>query len=85
MAFSFKVTFKDANSALANAKQAVENSHGSFSGDTARGHFVGKTPVGSVTGDYRVISGTEAEITITDKPTLLGQNTVKNAVKKFFA
>ena len=85
MAFSFNVKFSSgAENAIAKAKNAVSGGGGSFNGDNKSGDFSGKTPLGKVVGNYRVISDNEATITITSKPGLLTESKVKTEVAKFF-
>jgi len=86
MSFNFNVKFNNsAENAIAKAKNAVSNGGGSFNGDNNSGDFSGNTPLGKVVGNYRVISDSEATITITSKPFLLGEGLVKTEVAKFFA
>jgi hypothetical protein len=78
--FSFKVNFDSAESAVAKAKSAVASGGGRFSGDVSGGTFSGS----GVEGCYRVISDTEAEVTILKKPVFLPESLVKSEARKFF-
>jgi hypothetical protein len=80
MPFSFNVNFADAESAVTKAKSAVASGGGRFSGDVSGGTFSGS----GIEGGYRVISDTEAEVTILKKPVFLPESVVENKVRQFF-
>lgn len=69
MAHSFTVQIdSDLFSVLTKVENTITRNGGTFEGDTNNGIFSGKTAIGTVKGEYRSISSTEVEITITDKP-----------------
>jgi len=83
MPFTFNITIKSPEQAIAKVKAAIEAKGGRFDGDFRKGEICGKTPVGDIKGSYAVVDNT-AKITIREKPFLLPESTIKNEMEKFF-
>jgi hypothetical protein len=67
----FSLSFGGAADVLMQrARQEIERTGGSFSGDGTTGNFQARTPIGSIHGSYN-ISGQEIFLAITKKPFLL--------------
>lgn len=86
MAQKFTVITKDELAAtLKRVETTITSKGGQFSGDTRSGTFAGNTPIGVVKGRYTVLSDTDIEITITDKPFLAPQSIIENKIRDYFA
>jgi hypothetical protein len=67
----FTISFTgDPESLTTRAKQAIEKSGGTFTGNLSQGEFRAKTAIGSIQGSYH-LDGQQISIVITKKPMLL--------------
>jgi hypothetical protein len=64
---------------LAKARSAVEQNGGTFNGDTTSGSFE-VSVMGTIRGSYTATSS-QIDITITDKPMLVGCGMIENFLK----
>ncbi len=69
---------------LARAKQQIIAKGGRFSGDSSRGTFSGKTPVGTIEASYLIVNG-ELNISIDKKPLLVSCKRIEQALAGSFA
>ena len=80
MAFSFEIPKpQNIKKALVSARQKIMNSGGMFSGDENSGRFSGR----GVNGIYHV-GESAVKITVTKKPPLYPESSVKNAIEDYF-
>ena len=68
---------------LKDARERAERAGGSVTGDTTAGKFQGATPLGPVSGSYR-IQGDHVELTILQKPFLVGLNLIEDKLREYF-
>jgi hypothetical protein len=68
---SFAIAYSgSAEELVAKARSMIEDAGGAFSGDTERGNYTVKLPLGEVRGEYRVEPGGLA-FQITKKPMMV--------------
>ncbi len=86
MAHSFTVKVNgDLSALLGKVKDGITAKGGSFKGDTSHGKFVGNTPVGKLTVEYKVLSDGEIKFTITDKPLIAPNGKIESAIREYLA
>lgn len=70
-----------ADSLMQRAKQEIEGTGGSFTGDSSQGNFHAKTPIGSIYGSYQIV-GQQISLAITKKPFLLSCNRIQKELSE---
>ena len=89
MAASFNLNFPGSpNEFVVNATKAIQTKGGIFIGDQKTGTFSLKTPIGSVKGEYKVLTALDTEtkvtITITQKPLLVSISKIQQVIQDYF-
>ena len=69
-------------SLIEKAKEAITKRSGSFEGNTEKGEFSISTPVGKISGNYKVQS-TSIAFEISDKPMFLPCDTIEKELRKY--
>ena len=82
--FTIPIT-KDVDTALKEIRDGIIGGGGEFDGDRDGGTFSGKSPLGSIAGNYTLLNESEIEITITKKPMMLSKIAIKSAIKDYLA
>ena len=86
MPHSFNIRLeKEISDVLKNVDSEIRGSGGSFDGDVQKGYFAGKTAVGTIRGEYRSLSSSEIEITITEKPFIVPYSLIEAEIRKYFS
>ncbi len=86
MAHSFTIEVPDAiASVLSRVESEITGGGGLFQGDEESGSFSGRTPLGTIKGEYRCASGSAITITITDKPFLLPYTVIESTLREYFS
>ena len=86
MSHSFTVKFnEEISSILKKVESEIMDKGGRFEGNTESGSFDGKSPLGTIRGEYCSISHNEIEITIKDKPFIVTYSMIESEMKKYFS
>lgn len=81
---SFTVEIREElTTVIQNVRARIQDSNGSFNGNTNSGTFSGNTPVGRIKGMYTVNSDT-ATITITDRPIMAPCGKIQSKIREYF-
>lgn len=81
--FRFAIT-QPVEMILNKAKQQIVASGGSFNGDSLKGNFSGRTPIGSIEASYAIMEN-ELVISIDKKPLLVSCRQIEQALASSFA
>jgi hypothetical protein len=85
MSHAFAVQINDEICAvLKKVESEITDRGGSFQGNSEKGFFDGKSPLGLIRGEYCCVSGKEIRITITRKPFLVPYHVIESEIKKYF-
>ncbi|MEJ7694996.1 hypothetical protein [Daejeonella sp.] len=71
----------EADELLRSAEQAISGAGGSFAGNNSDGNFAISSPLGKVSGTYKVV-GQSFNISIVDKPFLVSCNKIEEELRK---
>jgi hypothetical protein len=70
---------------ILKAESLINAAHGSFIGDENSGSFIIPTPLGEISGIYKVnVNAKNATIEILEKPFLISCNIIENEIDKYF-
>ncbi len=73
---------KNIDELILKAKETFEQMGGEFSGDNADGEFFLNSPVGKISGNYK-ISENEMNVVLTEKPMMLPCSMIENEFNKY--
>ncbi len=74
----------EAATLLARIKQVVEARGGTWTGDTERGEFALRTPLGPLKGHYYTFEG-QMEFVVVDKPRFIPCATIEHVLDKYLS
>jgi hypothetical protein len=76
---NFSINFiGEASAFITKVEAAIDETGGSFTGDTSSGNFSVPSPFGRIKGTYSMNHASQVDITITQKPSLVVCKAIEN-------
>ncbi len=85
MSHTFTITLQEeVDGVLKRVASEITAKGGSFHGNAEQGLFAGHSVLGSIKGEYRLLSDTEVSITIKSKPFIVPYGTIEAEIRQYF-